>query len=158
MQKCDDETRVPKPQSCSWLVIRSNQFGPQNPNQTHRHQKPTRRHADRKQFRTWWVESSFVFVLHSSFQFYQLFWSDVEKNAKRFKWRKSHGKIKTDDESGITMQRKDSWRATFYCIRKPGKNQTWKSISSELVNWAASQNRATCWRRLLIKLLGMECW
>ena len=34
------------PQSCSWLVVRQNQVGPQNPNQIHWHQKPTRRHID----------------------------------------------------------------------------------------------------------------
>ena len=35
------ETCFQNPQSCSWLVVRSNQFGPQNPNQIHWHQKPT---------------------------------------------------------------------------------------------------------------------
>ena len=55
------------------------------------------------------------------------------------------------------MERKDSWCASFYCIREPGENQIWKSMSSELANWAASQNRATCWRRLLIKLLMKNC-
>ena len=34
-----------------WLFDR-NQFGPQNPNQTHRHQKPTRRHTDQGKFHT----------------------------------------------------------------------------------------------------------
>ena len=52
----------PELQSCSWLVIRSNQFGPQDPNQIHGHQEPTRRHVDEGQFHTWWMESSFVFV------------------------------------------------------------------------------------------------
>ena len=46
----------------------------------------------------------------------------------------------------------------LYCIRKPGENQIWKSITSELGDWAASKNSATCWRRLLIKLLRLECW
>ena len=32
------------------LVIRSNQFGPQDPNQIHQHQKPTRRHTDQGKF------------------------------------------------------------------------------------------------------------
>ena len=34
-KKPDNETRIPIPQSCSGLVIQSNQFGPQNPNQIH---------------------------------------------------------------------------------------------------------------------------
>ena len=56
------------------------------------------------------------------------------------------------------MQRRDSWRACLYCIRKPGENQIWKSITSELVDWAASKNKETCFGRLLIKLLRVECW
>ena len=72
--------------------------------------------------------------------------------------RKSHSKIEADDEFGLAMQRTDSWRATFYCIKKPGENQTWKSTTSELAKWAASKNRATCWRRLIIKLVRKECW
>ena len=34
------------------LGIRSNQFGPKNPNQIHRHQEPTRRHTDQGKFHT----------------------------------------------------------------------------------------------------------
>ena len=33
-----------------------------------------------------------------------------------------------------------------------------KSIPSELVKWAASKNRATCWRRFLTKLLRVTLW
>ena len=47
------------------------------------------------------------------FQFYRVFWSDVDKNATRFRWRKSHSKIETNDEFGLAMQRKDSCRASF---------------------------------------------
>ena len=50
---------VQNPQSCSWLVVRSNQFELQNPNQIHWHQKPTRRHTEQGKFDTWWMESSF---------------------------------------------------------------------------------------------------
>ena len=89
--------------------------------------KPTCRHADKGKFYTWWVESSFVFVQHQPFQFYRLFWSNVEKNAKRFRWRKSHSKVEADDEFGLAMQRKDSWCATFDCIRNPRENQIRKS-------------------------------
>ena len=70
------------PQSCSWLVVRSNQFGPKIQINQKSQQNRSR----------WWI------------------WS----------------------------RGKDSWCATFYCIRKPGENQTRKSISSELANWAAS--------------------
>ena len=40
-------------QSCSWLVVRSNQSGPKNPNQVHRHQKPTCRYLNHREFHTW---------------------------------------------------------------------------------------------------------
>ena len=53
---------------------------------------------------------------------------------------------------------KQSWRACLYCIRKPWENQIWKSISSELMEWAVSKNRETCFGRLLINLLRVECW
>ena len=35
-----------------------------NQNQIHWHQKPTRRHIDKRQFHAWWMESSFVFAEH----------------------------------------------------------------------------------------------
>ena len=56
-QKSYNETLLQNPQSCSWLVVRSNWSGPQNPNQIHRQQKPTRRHLNQREFHTWWVES-----------------------------------------------------------------------------------------------------
>ena len=55
-------TRLQNPQSCFWLIFQSNQSGFQNPNQTHRHQKPTRRHFNQREFHTWWVESFVVLV------------------------------------------------------------------------------------------------
>ena len=82
------------------------------------------------------MESSFLFV-YQPFQL-QLFWSDVEKNAKRFRWRKSHSKIEADDEFGLAMQRKESWRACLYYITKPNENLIWKSVTSELVDRASS--------------------
>ena len=56
----------------------------------------------------------FCVCLTLAIQFYRLFSSDVEKNAKGFRWRKSHSRIETDDEFGLAMQRKDFWCATFY--------------------------------------------
>ena len=49
-----------------------------------------------------------VFVQHQPFQFHQLSWSDVEKNATRSRWRKSHSKIEPDDDIGLAMQREGS--------------------------------------------------
>ena len=63
-KKSHNETCFQDPQSCAWLVVRSNQFGPQDPNRIHRHQKPTCRHANQGKFHTWRMESSFVFVQH----------------------------------------------------------------------------------------------
>ena len=104
------------------------------------------------------MESSFVFVQHQPFQSHQLSLSDVEKNARRCRWRRSHSKIEADDEFGLAMQRKGSWRARLYRMRKPGENQIWKSIASELVEWAATKNGETCIGRQLIRLLRMEIW
>ena len=76
----------------------------------------------------------------SHFSSNQLSWSDVEKNARRCWWRKSHSKIKADDEFGLAIQRKGSKRACFDCIRKPNE----KSNTSEHVEWAATKNGETC--------------
>ena len=100
----------------------------------------------------------FCVCLTLAISVHQLFWGDVDRNAKRFRWRKSHWKIEANDELSLAMQRKDSWRACLYCMRKPGENQTWKSTTSELMEWAASMNRETCFWRELIKLLRVECW
>ena len=72
-------------------------------------------------------------------------WSDVEKNTRRCRWKQSHIKIRADGEFGLAMQPKDSWRACFYCIRKPGENQIWKSNTSERSN----QERWDLWWALV---------
>ena len=139
-EKSGNETCFQNSQSFSWLVVWYNQFGPQDSNQIHWHQEPTRRHIDKEQVHTWWVEPSFVFIQHWPFQLHQRAQSDVEKNTRRCRWRKSHGKIKAYDEFGITMPCKESNRACFDCIWKPGENQIWKSEStSRLVKCAANR-------------------
>ena len=40
--------------------------GPQDPNQICRHQKPTRRLSEQREFHTWWMESSSLFLLNIS--------------------------------------------------------------------------------------------
>ena len=45
-----------------WLVIWQNQFGYKDSNQIRSHQTPTRRHIDKGQFHTWWMEQSAPFV------------------------------------------------------------------------------------------------
>ena len=119
-------------------------------------------------FYTWWVEPSFVFVQHKPFQLHQQRQSDVEKNPRRRKWRKSHSKIKADDEFGIEMPCKGSDRACLCCTRKPGENQIWKSNTSELVDWAAdlwwalahqaTQNETLTKSGLLKNGNLMKCW
>ena len=54
---------VPRTHSVAfdWLFDRIN-LDPKYPNQVHRHQKPTRRHANQGKLHTWWMEPSFVFV------------------------------------------------------------------------------------------------
>ena len=60
--KSHNETCIKNPQSCAWLVVRSNQYGPQIHIKYTDTQKPTRRHTDKGKFHTWRTESSFVFV------------------------------------------------------------------------------------------------
>ena len=48
-KKPDNETCFPEPTE---LLLIGCRFGPQNPNQIHRHQKPTRRHNDKGKFHT----------------------------------------------------------------------------------------------------------
>ena len=90
------------PQSCSWLVVRSNQFGSQDPSQIHWRQKPTRRHTDQGKFRTWWVEQSSSFVqhkpfqlslLHSEFQLEVLLQNDGEEDPRTKGRRQDCGEI-----------------------------------------------------------------
>ena len=66
-------------------------------------------------------EWNHLFVQHQAFQFHQLSWSDVQKNTRRCRWRKSHSKIKADDEVDLATQRKGSERACYDCIGKPGE-------------------------------------
>ena len=55
----------------------------------------------------------FLRLFNSSFfEFYKVFWSDVEKNGTWFRWRKSH----SNDEFVLAMQRKNSCHAHLYCI------------------------------------------
>ena len=57
----------------------------------------------------------------------------------------SHSKIKADDAFGLAIQRKGSERACLDCNSKPAGNQIWKSNTSELVDWAATQERGRQW-------------
>ena len=123
------------------LLVWKNQFGPQDSNQIQWHQKPTRSHTDKGKLHTWWVEPSFAFVQHQPFQLHQQRQSDIEKNTRRCRWRKSHSKIKAGDEFGIEMPCKGSDRICLDCIWKPGRHQIWKS---ELVKCAANEYGETC--------------
>ena len=100
------------PQSCPWLVFRSNQFGPQNPNSKIDTKNPTRRHTDQGKLHTWWRESSFVFdISHfSSAECSEVMSKRTQKDSGE---EKSHSKVETNDEFGRAIQRKDSRRACF---------------------------------------------
>ena len=65
--KSDDETRVQNQQSCSWLVVRQNQFGTQSQNQICEHQRPTRWYSDQRKFLEKYMESPSVFVQYYEF-------------------------------------------------------------------------------------------
>ena len=62
----------------------------------------------------------------------------LKRTQKKIWWRKSHRKIKADDEFGIKMPCKGSNRACLDCVWKPGEHQIWNSGStSEFVECAA---------------------
>ena len=62
-----------------------------------------------------------------------------KRTRKRFRWRKSHSKVETDDEFGIKMPCEGSNRACLDCIWKPGEHQIWKwGSTSEFVECAAT--------------------
>ena len=148
----DNETRFQNPQKYFWLIFRSNQYGPQKSKL--KTWTPNTKSQTNWPRETSHVMNGIIFFVDISFQFCSLLWSDVEKNTRRTRWRKSRSKIEADDEFNVKM----SCKVCLDCISKLGKNHTWKSIFSELANWAVSQNRTTCWRHFLMKLLGMECW
>ena len=124
------------PQNCFWLVIRWNQFGPQDSNQVHRHQKLTFRHVNKCKFHTWRMESSFVFVQHQLFQFHKLFWIDFKKNVKRLRRRKSHSKVIANDEPYC----KDSLNFGIFDVKKSEKGKQWKSKSLRYESWQKWKN------------------
>ena len=129
-----------------------------NPNQIHRHQKPTRRHFDQREFHTWWVESSFVFVQHQPFQFYRLFWSDGRKERK---------KIQVKKESQQSRNRWWIWsrvaaKGLLTCYLPLHQKAQGKQDMKVNYLWAhgTEQHERTerpVLGRLLIKLLWVEC-
>ena len=42
------------------------------------------------------------------------------------------GKIEANDKFSLSMQRKESWRASLYCMRKPGENPDMKWMQDAL--------------------------
>ena len=101
-----------------WLFDRIN-FGSQNRNQIHRHQKPTRRNTDQRKFHTWWVKSLVVIVRYQSFQFYSAL-THGRNDLKRFRRRTSHSKIETNDESYC----QDAVVRVVINFSEPGRNIT----------------------------------
>ena len=79
-----------------WLFDRIN-LDPKNPNQVHRHQKPTCWHVNQGKFHTWRMESSFVFIPTSAISVLQF----VLKG-----WQKGYNKIQDKSES---QQNRDHW-------------------------------------------------
>ena len=121
-----------------WLFDRIN-FGPQDPNQIHWHQKPTRRHTDNGKFHTWWVEHLLCLFNISHFSSTAC----LEVMSKRTQEVAGEERV-TANSSRWWIWSRDTKRACLDCIRKPGENQIWKSNTSELVEWAATKNGETC--------------
>ena len=75
--------------------------------------------------------------------FCRLFWSDVEKNTHRIRWRKSHSKVETTDEFDCAKQWKRSVSAVSYCIRKPGEGQT-RKLSTQAEKYDITWKPVVC--------------
>ena len=121
----------------------------QNPNQIHWHQEPFRRHTDKGKFHTWWMESSFVFVQHQPFQFHQLSWSDVEKNARRCRWRKSQ----QQNRSRWWIWSRDTAQGIQTCLPLLHQKARWKPNLKFKYLWArgmsSNQERGDLWWALV---------
>ena len=142
-----NETCFQDPQSCAWLVVRSNQLGPTNPNQVRRQQKPTCWHPNQRKFHTWWVESFVVLVQYQRFQFYSVLWNNGEKISTRFRRRTSHSKIATNDEPYC----KGSVERIILDFSKPRERKLWKSKSLEYNCCKRGEIRATWYRQPFIE-------
>ena len=101
----------PGPTKLLLFVVWSNWSGPQNPNQIHRHQEPTRWHPNQKKFHTWWVESFVVLPQYQPFQFCSLLWYNGDLN-----------KIQEKSES---QQNRDLW-----WILLSGRRRSYRHLTS----------------------------
>ena len=168
-KKPDNETCFENPQSCSWLVNRSNQFGHQIPNQIHRHHKPTCRLAWCLSKETSHVTNGIIFCVcsTSAISVPPIVLRLYRKQRKKIQVKKESQPSRSNNEFDRAKQWKGSISAIFYCIRQPGANQTRKSTSSESVGWEVRQNGENrCLVRrahrpvvcTLITLLRVEDW
>ena len=102
-KKPDNETCSQNPQSCFWLVVWSNQFGLQDPNQIHWHLITTRRHANKGKFHTWLMESFLSLFNISHFSSTNCL-EVMSKRTQEDAGEESHSKIEADDEFSLAMQ------------------------------------------------------
>ena len=100
------------PQSCSWLVVRSNQSWPWDSNQIHRHQEPTCRHLDKREFHTWWMESFVDLVQYHPFWLYSLHRCNGKTSSTRIRRKTCHSQITTHDE----FDRKNAFVRVFFSL------------------------------------------
>ena len=130
-KKSHNETCFQDSQSCSCLVVRSNQPRHQNPNQVHRHQKPTRWHSNQRTFHTWWVES-FVVLLQKS-HFSSTVCSDTM--AKRSQLGSGEERITTKSTPKMNLNARTpsfSSSTSVSPVKKHyGSQDPWKSVAGE---------------------------
>ena len=80
------------------------------------------------------------------FQFHQLSWRDVEKNARRCRWRKSHSKIEADDE----IRSRDAAKGILMCLpllHQKARGKPDMKVKYLLSSWNEQQPRT---RRLVM--------
>ena len=139
-QKSNNETRVKNPQRCSSLVIRQNQFGPQDPNQLCWHQKLTRRRVKPKEaadvmvgtifFVCWipWIPRCFL----AAVLFKQKAECHVQGSSGKHFWRRFGSGETETNEFGVKERPEceDNPSARFECFEQLGNPELDQSCVS----------------------------
>ena len=171
-QKSNNETRILNPQSCAWLVIWQNQQPREllligySTESIWTPRSKSNSLTPKTNSQTYWqraithVMSGIIFCVCSTLAISVLpmFWSDVEKNAKSIRRRKSHSKIEGYDEFSLAMQRKGILMFLPLLQQKARGKPEMKVKYLWARGLSSIKEQEDCFGRSLIKLLRVECW
>ena len=147
------------PQSCAWLVICQNQLGPKDPKKKYVDTK--NQLAD--------MQTKGNFTRNEWNHLLRLFHIGHFSSVNSVKAMSKRTQEDAGEERVTAKSKPMTNLVSRCCVRdldvlastaseNPVKTRYEQSITSELVDWAASKNRETCHGRLLIKLPRVECW